>query len=283
MSGAPGGAPAGVGSVPGAAGERGGAGTAPVKDGGRGDAGTAPAGDRERSDAAGPAVARAALGWSGGKDSALALDAVLREGRLAVHALVTTVTDAYDRISMHGVRRTLLREQCDALGLPLVEVAIPPECSNEVYEARTAAALGALKREGVERLVFGDLFLEDVRQYREGLAARLGLACEFPLWGRDTKALARAFIDAGFRAIVVCVDPRQLDPSFCGRAYDAAFLADLPATCDPCGERGEFHTFVYDGPIFGRPVPVERGAVVERGGFWFADLVPAGGSVDAEG
>ncbi len=244
---------------------------------------TAPAGDGERSDTAGPAVARAALGWSSGKDSALALDAVLREGRLAVHALVTTVTDAYDRVSMHGVRRALLREQCVALGLPLVEVAIPSGCTNEIYEARTAEALGGLKREGVERLVFGDLFLEDVRQYREDLAARLGLACEFPLWGRNTTELAHAFIDAGFRAVVVCVDPRQLDPSFCGRAYDAAFLADLPDTCDPCGERGEFHTFVYDGPVFSRPVAVERRAVVERDGFWFADLVPAGGSVDAEG
>ena len=242
-----------------------------------------PAGAAERAAETSSAVTRAALGWSGGKDSALALDAVLREGRLAVHALVTTVTDTYDRISMHGVRRALLRAQCAALGLPLVEVAIPPGCTNEVYEARMAAAFDALKREGVERLVFGDLFLEDVRQYRENLAARLDLACEFPLWGRDTTELARAFIDAGFRAIVVCVDPRQLDPSFCGRAYDAAFLADLPATCDPCGERGEFHTFVYDGPIFSRPVAVERGEVVERDGFWFADLVPAGGSVDTAG
>ena len=243
----------------------------------------AAAGGKGRSAAPGRAPARAAVGWSGGKDSALALHAVLREGRLAVHALVTTVTDAYDRISMHGVRRALLREQCAALGLPLVEVAIPPGCTNEVYEARTGEAFDALKREGVERLVFGDLFLEDVRQYRENLAARLGLACEFPLWGRDTAELARSFIDAGFRAIVVCVDPGQLDPSFCGRAYDAAFLADLPATCDPCGERGEFHTFVYDGPIFSRPVAIERGEVVERGGFWFADLVPAGESVDAAG
>lgn len=254
-----------------------------VPGGASGGARAAPAESAERTAVAGSAVTRAALGWSGGKDSALALDAVLREGRLAVHTLVTTVTDAYDRVSMHGVRRALLREQCAALGLPLVEVAIPPGCTNEVYEARTAAAFDALKGEGVERLVFGDLFLEDVRRYRENLAARIGLACEFPLWGRDTKKLARAFIDAGFRAIVVCVDPRQLDPSFCGRAYDAAFLTDLPAACDPCGERGEFHTFVYDGPIFSRPVAVERGAVVERDGFWFADLVPAAGSVDAAG
>jgi uncharacterized protein (TIGR00290 family) len=146
-----------------------------------------------------------------------------------------------------------------------------------------AAALDELRRGGVDRLVFGDLFLEDVRAYREAFAGRIGLACEFPLWGRDTGELARAFIAAGFRAVVVCVDPKQLDASFCGRAYDAAFLTDLPAACDPCGERGEFHTFVYDGPIFSQPVALARGEVVERGGFWFADLVPAGGSVDAAG
>jgi uncharacterized protein (TIGR00290 family) len=218
---------------------------------------------------------RAAVGWSGGKDSALALEAVLQEGRLAVGALVTTVTDAYDRISMHGVRRSLLRDQCRSLGLPLVEVAIPPGCPNYVYEARMADALADLKRDGVERLVFGDLFLEDVRAYRERLAARLGLACEFPLWGRDTRELARRFVDAGFRAVVVCVDPAQLDPSFCGREYDAAFLADLPAACDPCGERGEFHTFCWDGPMFASPVPVRVGEVVTRDGFCFADLLLA--------
>jgi len=273
-------------ACPGAAtggGARGDAGLAAHVNAARGAAGPAPIAANGGRTAVEPALPRAAVGWSGGKDSALALDAVLREGRLAVHALVTTVTDAYDRISMHGVRRALLREQCAALGLPLVEVEIPSGCTNEVYEARTAEAFEALKRQGVERLVFGDLFLEDVRQYRENLAARLDLACEFPLWGRDTAELARAFIEAGFRAIVVCVDPGQLDPSFCGRAYDASFLADLPATCDPCGERGEFHTFVYDGPIFGRPVAVERGQVVEREGFWFADLLPANGSAGATG
>ncbi|OGX41226.1 MAG: ATP-binding protein [Omnitrophica WOR_2 bacterium RIFCSPHIGHO2_02_FULL_68_15] len=215
------------------------------------------------------------VAWSGGKDSAMALQAVLQDPALQVAALLTTVTEGYERISMHGVRRALLAQQAAALDLPLEEVRIPPTCVNADYEARMEAVLTRYQAQGVSRVVFGDLFLEEVRQYRERQLGRIGMAGLFPLWGRPTGPLARAFIAQGFRALLVCVDPAQVAPAFCGRAFDEALLADLPASADPCGERGEFHTFVYEGPIFRRPVPVARGEVVCRDGFWFCDVTPA--------
>jgi len=211
--------------------------------------------------------------WSGGKDSTLALQAVLRDPALEVVALLTTVTDGYERISMHGVRCALLEEQARALALPLEEVRIPIQASNELYEAAMAEALRRYQARGVSRVVFGDLFLADIRQYRERQLANLGMQGIFPLWLQDTVGLARRFLDEGFRAILVCIDPKQLPAFFCGREFDWMLLADLPVTIDPCGENGEFHTFVYDGPIFRRPVAIMKGDVVNRDGFWFCDLL----------
>jgi uncharacterized protein (TIGR00290 family) len=218
--------------------------------------------------------AHSALSWSGGKDSALALW-TLREQGIEPEALITTVTDAYDRISMHGVRRELLASQSEALGIPLIEIHIPPACVNDVYEARMAEAFASAPLSGVEAVAFGDLFLEDVRAYREERLAATGRRGLFPLWGQDTGVLAREFIAAGFRAYIVCLDPRALDASFAGRAYDEQLLADLPANVDPCGENGEFHTFVHTGPIFAEPIACEIGEVLQRDGFVFCDLEPA--------
>ncbi|MBX5469339.1 MAG: diphthine--ammonia ligase [Thermoleophilaceae bacterium] len=215
-----------------------------------------------------------ALSWSGGKDSALALRR-LRELGIEPAALVTTFTEGYERVSMHAVRHELLRAQSEAVGVPLAEVWIPPECSNAAYEERMARAFSEAPLARVEAVAFGDLFLEDVRAYREARLAAAGRGALFPLWGEDTARLAREFVDAGFEATVVCVDPRRLDPSFCGRAYDRALLDDLPPGVDPCGENGEFHTFVSAGPVFETPVPVAAGERVERDGFWFCDLLPA--------
>jgi uncharacterized protein (TIGR00290 family) len=215
-----------------------------------------------------------ALSWSGGKDSALALWTLRREP-LEPEALITTVTESYGRVSMHGVRRELLARQAQALGIPLVEVVIPPACVNEVYEARMAEAFAAAPLSGVEAVAFGDLFLGDVRTYREERLAAGGKRGLFPLWGRDTSALAREFLDAGFTATLVCVDPRALDRAFAGRAYDEQLLAELPPGVDPCGENGEFHTFVSAGPILAEPIDCERGGIVARDGFVFCDLTPA--------
>ena len=216
-----------------------------------------------------------ALSWSGGKDSALALWAMREEG-VEPTALLTTLTEDYDRISMHAVRRALLEAQAAAVGVPLVEVLIPAACVNEVYEERMAAALDSPPLAEVEEFAFADLFLADIRAYREERLAATGRRASFPVWGRETTALAQTFVDAGFEATLVCVDPRQLDASFCGRAFDADLLRDLPAGVDPCGENGEFHTFVSGGPIFSAPVPIEHGETVERDGFVFHDLLLGG-------
>ena len=211
--------------------------------------------------------------WSGGKDSSLALQAALQDPTLRVEALLTTVTEGYERISMHGVRCVLLEEQARAIGLPLEQVRIPIQASNDIYEATMGEMLVRYQVRGVSRVIFGDLFLQDIRRYRETNLATLSMRGIFPLWLKDTRQLAHDFIAAGFRAIVVCIDPKQLDPSFCGREFDANLLADLPPSADPCGENGEFHTFVYDGPIFRQPVRVMKGEVIQRDGFWFCDLL----------
>lgn len=213
------------------------------------------------------------LSWSSGKDSAWALH-VLRQRGVDVVGLLTTFNEAAARVAMHAVRRRLVEAQAGAVGLPLHAVPLPWPCSNAEYEARTAAAFGALRAEGVTHVAFGDLFLEDVRAYRERQLVGTGLRPTFPLWHPPggTAALARAMIDGGLRAVLTCVDPQQLAPSFVGRPYDRALLDALPEGADPCGENGEFHTFCHAGPAFARPVPVEVGRVLERDGFWFADV-----------
>lgn len=218
-----------------------------------------------------------ALSWSGGKDSSLALAALQRDPAFTVVALVTSVTRDYDRVSIHGVRRALLDAQAAALQLPLVEVSLAPVSSNESYELAFGEAMHRLQAQyaGVRRVAFGDLFLEDVRGYREALLMRSGLEAVFPLWGQDTRALAESFIDDRFEAHLVCVDTTQLDGSFAGRRFDRQLLRDLPASVDPCGECGEFHTFVSDGPVFRTRVPIVRGEVVLRDErFAYCDLLP---------
>ena len=207
---------------------------------------------------------RVALSWSGGKDSALALHALLASSEYEPVGLLTTVTSDYDRISVHGVRRTLLERQARAIGLPLSVAEIPAGASNAAYEESMGAALLRLREEGIRTVAFGDLFLEDVRRYREEMLEPLGMRAIFPLWGRDTAALAREFVDLGFGAVLVCVDTTSIDARFTGRDYDHSLLADLPSHADPCGERGEFHTFVHRGPVFREPVPFSRGPVVAR-------------------
>ena len=214
-----------------------------------------------------------ALAWSGGKDSALALHA-LRSAGTPPRALLTTIDEESGRATMHHVPRELLAEQARAARLALVEVAVPSPCPNDVYEERMRAALARPELEGVEAVAFGDLFLEDIRAYRESRLAQAGLKAHFPLWGDDTAELARRFLGDGFVATVVCVDPRALPPEEAGSPYDAAFLARLPAGVDPCGENGEFHTFVSDGPVFERPVGCVLGTAAERDGFAYRDLLP---------
>jgi uncharacterized protein (TIGR00290 family) len=220
-------------------------------------------------------MAKAWLSWSSGKDSAFALHEVRRANELDVVGLFTTVTTTFSRVAMHGVRDALLDRQAAATGLPCHKVGIPSPCSNADYEHRLTAALQIALADGVTHIIFGDLFLADIRAYRERMLAPLGLTPVFPLWQRDTRALAHAMVEAGLRAHLTCIDPRRLDRRFAGRTFDAALLADLPADVDPCGENGEFHTFVTAGPMFSRPIAVRPGEVVERDGFVFADLLPA--------
>ena len=224
---------------------------------------------------------RIAMCFSGGKDSALALHALQQSGAWRVETLITTVTDAYDRVSMHGVRRALVRDQAAAIGIPLVEVVVPPQSSNKIYERAMGEAFDRLHEDGIRRVAFGDIFLEDLREYRERQLAASGLECLFPIWRQPTAALARSFIRDGFEAVAVCIDPAVLDASFAGRAFDASFVADLPEGVDPCGENGEFHTFVWDGPILSRPIPVRCGETVERDGFVFCDLLAADADIAA--
>jgi uncharacterized protein (TIGR00290 family) len=217
---------------------------------------------------------RALVAWSSGKDSAWALAEVRRDPGIEVVGLLTTITSDYARVSMHGVREEVLEAQARAAGLPLRRVAIPAGCVNADYERAMGEAMRRAREDGVTHVVFGDLFLADVRAYRERMLAGSGIAPLFPLWGRNTAKLARKMIGEGLAATVVCVDPRHLAESFAGRAFDATFLADLPPNVDPCGENGEFHTCVTDGPMFAAPLAVRAGQVVQREGFVFADLLP---------
>jgi uncharacterized protein (TIGR00290 family) len=212
--------------------------------------------------------------WSGGKDSMLALRSIREAGRLQVCALLTTMTEGYDRISIHGVRRSLLQAQAAALGLPLRTAEIPKACSNADYEAVMTQALAEFRESGIETAAAGDIFLEDVRRYRERLLEQAEMKACFPLWHQDTNELALAFLSSGFQATITCVDTNALDASFAGRTFDEEFLADLPPSVDPCGENGEFHTFVHAGPLFERPVSLTTGErVLREERFCFCDLM----------
>ncbi|MGE3066054.1 MAG: ATP-binding protein [Hyphomicrobiaceae bacterium] len=215
------------------------------------------------------------LSWSTGKDSAWSLHVLRGQPDVSVEALFTTVSAGYDRVAMHAVRRALLERQAEAAGLPLTVIEIPSPCSNADYERILGGFVADARSAGVDAMAFGDLFLSDVRSYRERQLSGSGIAPLFPLWGRDTAALAREMIAGGLAARLTSIDPRKLDRSFAGRSFDAALLADLPAGIDPCGENGEFHSFVTAGPMFRSPVAVTVGEVVERDGFVFADVVPA--------
>lgn len=215
---------------------------------------------------------RTLLSWSSGKDSAWALHVLRSRGDVEVVGLVTTLNQAAGRVAMHAVREALLERQAAAAALPLWKVPLPWPCSNEQYEAAMGELLERARGEGIEAMAFGDLHLADVRAYRERQLAGTGLEPLFPIWGLPTDRLALEMVAAGLRAVVTCVDPRQLDPAFAGRVFDAAFLDDLPAGVDPCGERGEFHTFCVAGPSFCEEIPVTPGPILEREGFVYADL-----------
>jgi len=215
---------------------------------------------------------RLLLSWSSGKDSAWALHCLRQRGDFEIAGLLTTFNQAFDRVAMHSTRRALVEAQARAAGLPLHAVPLPWPCSNEHYESAMREACDAAVADGIDTMAFGDLFLEDVRRYREERLAFTGIAPVFPVWGLDTRQLAGEMIASGLRARLVCVDPRKLPRDFAGREFDADLLRDLPSSVDPCGENGEFHSFVYAGPMFSEPIPVESGEVVERDGFVFADV-----------
>jgi len=213
------------------------------------------------------------LSWSSGKDSAWSLHTLRQGSEYEVVALLTAVNQEYNRVAMHAVRESLLEAQAAALGLPLVKVAIPSPCPNVVYEHAMAQTMERARAEGINRVAFGDLFLEDVRKYREEKLAAVGMNPVFPIWGLETRALAHEMVRSGLRALVTCVNPKLLDARFVGRIFDAQFLADLPESVDPCAERGEFHTCVYAGPMFKQPLDVRAGQIVTRDGFVFADAL----------
>jgi uncharacterized protein (TIGR00290 family) len=216
---------------------------------------------------------RVLLSWSSGKDSAWTLYVLRQMPDVQVVGLLTTMNETFERVAMHAVRRQLLHAQANAAGLPMREVLLPWPCPNEEYERRMAAAVEAVRSEGVTHVAFGDLFLEDIRAYRESKLRGTGIDPLFPIWGRDTRELAGEMIAGGLRAVLTCVDPKQLDPSFVGREFHE-IVAALPAAVDPCGERGEFHTFTYAGPMFSKPLSIVVGEKVERDGFHFADVLP---------
>jgi uncharacterized protein (TIGR00290 family) len=214
------------------------------------------------------------MSWSGGKDSCVALHELRQSPGYSVAALLTTVTRDYDRISMHGVRRVLLERQATSLGLPLHEVFITKDATNQEYESKMEEAFSPYRERGIRRVAFGDLFLEEIRAYRDQFLARQNMRALYPVWGRDTTDFIREFIGMGFKAVVTCVDGKVLDSSFAGMMIDEDFLSALPTHVDPCGENGEFHTFVFDGPIFKEAVRLSVGEKVERDSFCFCDLLP---------
>ena len=213
------------------------------------------------------------VSWSTGKDSAYALHQVRQIDQYEVTGLLCTVTEEYNRVSMHATRYELLKKQAEQLGLLVYPVFIPSLCSNEIYEARIQLFLEQAIQQGITHIVFGDLFLEDIRKYRESKLAALNINPLFPLWGKNTTFLAKEMIHAGIKAVITCVDPKKLDASFVGRQFDEQLLSDFPKEIDPCGEYGEFHTFVYDGPMFHNPIPISIGTVVERNGYIFVDII----------
>lgn len=212
------------------------------------------------------------MSWSSGKDSAMALATVRENPELEVVKLLVTMNADAERVAMHAVRRNLVEAQADRLGLPLVEIELPYKCSNELYEAKMSEAVDAAIEEGVDHFVFGDLYLQDVRRYREEQLSTSGISAVFPLWGEPTDRLAATVVKSGVRAIITCVDPRWLPATFAGRLFDERLLGELPSGVDPCGENGEFHTFVFDAPAFSSPIDITVGEVVERDGFVFCDV-----------
>ena len=219
---------------------------------------------------------RVLISWSSGKDCAWSLHLLRQQPDIEVVGLLTTINAEFDRVAMHGTRRSILEAQAESVGLPLWQIPLPWPCSNEIYEQRMSQACGRAISEGITSIAFGDLFLQDIRSYREARLKPTGLEPLFPLWGIPTGELAQQMIAGGLHARVVCVDSRQLDSAFAGRDFDAEFLADLPSSVDPCGENGEFHTCVYDGPIFSYPIPLESGDTISRNGFIYTDLAMIG-------
>ncbi len=215
------------------------------------------------------------LSWSGGKDSVLALRELRKNDNFEIVALITTITKDYDRVSMHGIRRILLEQQADSIGIPLEKIFISHKASNEEYESKFSEVVLEYKKMGISSVAFGDIFLQDIRTYREDFLSGIGMRGLFPIWGKNSIDLANTFIASGFKAVITCVDAEALDKSFAGREYDEQFLSDLPAGVDPCGENGEFHTFVYAGHIFEIPIIFAKGGVVLRNNrFYYCDLIP---------
>lgn len=216
---------------------------------------------------------RILLSWSSGKDSAWSLHVLRQQGSYDIAGLITTINSAFDRVAMHSSRRSLVEMQAEAAGLPLIAVPLPWPCSNADYESAMKAVCNRAVADGVQAIAFGDLFLQDIRAYRERQLHGTGLEPLFPLWLRPTDVLAREMIQGGLRAKLVCIDPKELSPEFAGREFDEQLLVDLPPGTDPCGENGEFHSFVYAGPMFSREIAITTGERVQRDGFWYADLL----------
>ena len=230
-----------------------------------------------------PDKPKAWLAWSSGKDSAWSLHVMRQRGDIEIAALLTTVNQKYQRVAMHAVRESLLEAQAAAAGLPLVKVQIPSPCPNEAYETAMAKAMDRARDEGITHVVFGDLFLEDIRKYREENLAKCAMTPVFPLWLKPTRQLANEMIASGLRAYLTCVNPKKLDGKFAGRAFDEKLLAEFPVNVDRCGENGEFHTCVVAGPMFTSAIPVDAGEIVERDGFVFADFLPRAAAVSGSG